>query len=281
MIRMNDAKDILPTLDALGRSAGAILLDHFGRLRDDEVGKKGRRDLLTVADRASEAFLIEEITRRFPDHRILAEESSAAEDQHLVDDTFTWIIDPLDGTSNFVHQLPHFAVSIGVFRGAEPWAACIHAPRLGETFLAGAGAGATLDGAPARVSGTRELIEAMMATGFAYLVDELPDDNLENFARVVRRTRGVRRCGSAALDLAYTACGRYDGFWELHLSPWDVAAGGLLVREAGGRVTDLAGGEDWLFGRNILATNGVLHESLGDSLLPFPAQSHRGPEDTA
>ncbi len=249
-------------LEEIARGAGRILLSHLGRIAAADVDYKGRRDLLTRADRESEAYVIEEIGRRFPDHAILAEESGGVDRATAEAAERLWVIDPLDGTTNFVHGLPLFAVSLGVMEEGRPLAGCIHAPKLDELFLASHGRGARLNDRPIAVSARDELIQAMLATGFAYRLEELDDDNVAPFASLLKKTRAIRRCGSAALDLAWTAAGRFDGFWELHLSPWDVAAGAAIVREADGLVTDLDGGEDWLFGRQILAGAPALMESL-------------------
>ena len=239
---------------ALGaaREAGAVLMEHFGRLAEGDVSSKGvARDLMTAADLASERLLVARLREAVPEHAIEAEEETR--DPGEDGSGPRWFLDPLDGTINFVHGLPIFCVSIGLVEGGRPQVAVVHAPRLGETFWAVRGGGAFLDGEPLRVSDTAELGDAILATGFPYRRGELEHDNLENFGRFFHGVRGLRRMGSAALDLAYTAAGRFDGFWELHLAPHDVAAGALLVREAGGEVTDARGGEDWLRGGSIVA----------------------------
>ncbi len=257
---------LLLHLERIGRSAGSILMDHLGQLEDKDVDFKGSRDLLTKADRASEAYILEEIAKVFPDHSCLAEESGSHGGSISSDRGYRWIVDPLDGTTNFVHQIPMFAVSLGVLLDGKPIAGCIFAPKLDELFLAGHGQGATLNGSPIHVTKTQAMIDAMLATGFAYKVDELENDNLDHFAKLIKKARAIRRCGSAALDMAYTACGRYDGFWELHLSPWDVAAGAILVREAGGVVSDFSDGSNWLFGGEIVAGNPTIAGFLRDEI---------------
>lgn len=257
---------LLLHLERIARSAGSILMDHLGQLQVQDVDFKGSRDLLTKADRASEAYILQEISKVFPDHACLAEESGSHGGSNAGDQGYLWIVDPLDGTTNFVHQIPMFAVSVGVFFDGKPLAGCIFAPRLDELFLAGLGLGATLNGIPIEVTQTHTLIHAMLATGFAYKVDELENDNLDHFGRLIKKARAIRRCGSAALDMAYTACGRFDGFWELHLSPWDVAAGAILVREAGGVVSDFSNGSNWLFGGEIVAGNPIIAGYLRDEI---------------
>ena len=179
------------------------------------------------------------------------------------------IRDWLDGTVNYLHGIPFWAVSIAIIEGGELLAGIVHAPELRQTFTALRGDGCRLNGDTARVSEAASIGEAIIATGFAYNRNELPDNNLDNWTRIALAAAGVRRMGAAALDLAYAACGRLDGFWELHLSPWDVAAGALLVREAGGRVSDFSGAEDLdaiLEGRNIIASNGRIHEEIRSRL---------------
>jgi myo-inositol-1(or 4)-monophosphatase len=241
------------------REAGAVLAGLFGRLSAESItSKSARRDLVTEADVMSERLLVEVLRARFPDHAIEAEEEVC----DPRDDRPRWFLDPLDGTVNFVHGLPLFAVSAGLLVDGVPEAAVVHAPMLNETFIATRGHGAFCNGAPLAVSDTLELGDAVLATGFPYVRDDPGRDNLANFSRLFYEVRGLRRMGSAAIDLAFTAAGRFDGFWELQLSPHDVAAGALLVREAGGRVTDGAGGDDWLRGKSIVAAGKVLHGAL-------------------
>jgi len=245
--------------------AGRVLLEHFGHLQAGEIGSKSAaRDLVTAADLASERAIVARLRARFPEHAIEAEEET--HDAPSAEGGLRWFIDPLDGTVNFVHQLPIFAVSIALYRGGVPEVAVVHAPKLGETFTATRGGGAQLDGRGIRISSTSALGDAILATGFPYRRNELAHSNLENFGRFFYDVRGMRRMGSAALDLAYVAAGRFDGFWELHLSPHDVAAGALLVREAGGVVTDADGGEDWLRGGHIVAAGPVLHPTIRERI---------------
>lgn len=247
--------------EELARRAGARLLEHFGRLDPAEIrSKSAARDLVSVADLDSERCLVEGLRAAWPEHAIEAEEET--HDAPAAPDQPRWFLDPLDGTVNFVHGLPVFAVSMGLWQGDVPLVGVVHAPRLGETFRAVRGGGATLDGRPVRVSACAKLAEAVLATGFPYRRETLAHSNLENFQAFFYEVRGLRRMGSAALDLCYTAAGRYDGFWELHLSPHDVAAGGLIVREAGGRVADADGGEDWLRGGSLVASGPALFEAI-------------------
>lgn len=250
---------------AIAREAGEILLRHQGRLDASRLARKSSpRDLVTEADLASERHVVARLRSEFPRDRIRSEE-----EVHEEGGTGrVWHVDPLDGTINFVHGLPIYTVSLALYEDGRPLLGVVHAPKLGETFASEAGRGATLDGTPIRVTSCTDLAEALLVTGFPYRRDELANDNLENWNRLFLRVRGLRRLGAASLDLAYVACGRFDAFWELHLAPHDVAAGALLVREAGGLVTDFSGGENWLEGGRIVASNGPLHEALRRSLRP-------------
>lgn len=255
----------LAVAEAAAREAGALLLDHLGRLDPESVrSKSAARDLVTAADVASERCIVERLRAEFPQFAIEAEEEVR---DARVDDRPRWFLDPLDGTVNFVSRLPAFSVSIALYETLasarpEPTIAIVHLPRLGETFTATRGGGAFENGAPMHVSQTEHLGDALLATGFPYRRNELRSNNLDNWNRFFLEVRGLRRMGSAAMDLAYVASGRFDGFWELHLAPHDVAAGALLVREAGGRVTDFDGGEDWLRGGHIVAAGPRLFERI-------------------
>ncbi len=250
---------------AIAKEAGQLLLERFGRLTGAEISRKGPRDLVTAADRDAEALIVRRLSAEFPDHGILAEEGTRTDAPTRP----TWIVDPLDGTTNFVQGIPLFCVSIGLVEDGQPVLGVVHAPALGQTFWGGPGQGCWEDDRPVSVSATPSLEDSVLATGFAYDRNHLPDTNLDNFVRLGMRVRGLRRLGAAALDLAYVASARLDGFWELHLKPWDAAAGVALVRAAGGRVTDFRGGDDWLFGRHLVATNGLIHEALRGSLAPL------------
>lgn len=248
---LSERRAIAAEAEQLARGAGRILASWWERLGAADVGSKSaERDLVTRADLDSEAHLLEGLRRLFPGDAILAEESGAA---GRADAAATWYVDPLDGTVNFVHRLPMMAVSLARVADGRPEVAVVHLPRLDETFVAVRGGGARLDGAELRVSPTSAPRDALLATGFPYRRHLLADNNLDNFVRLFLHQRGIRRMGSAACDLAYVAAGRLDAFWELHLSPWDVAAGGLLVEEAGGVVDTLVPGGDWLHGGNLIA----------------------------
>jgi len=253
---------ILAVAEEAARAAGAVLLEHFRRLDPATIRtKSAARDLVSAADVAAERVIVARLRAAFPAHAIESEE----EVRDARDDARAgprWFLDPLDGTVNFVHGIPAFSVSIALYEGLVPEVAVVHLPRFGETFTAVRGGGAFADGVPLAVSATAELGDALLATGFPYRRNELEHDNLANFARFFLDVRGLRRIGSAAIDLAYVAAGRFDGFWELHLEPHDVAAGALLVREAGGVVRDADGGEDWLRGGHVVAANPRLFEAI-------------------
>jgi myo-inositol-1(or 4)-monophosphatase len=251
--------EIVRVAESAAREAGALLLGQFGHLDQAKIrSKSAARDLVTAADVASERLLVERLRRAFPGHSIEAEE----EVRDARDDRPRWYLDPLDGTVNFVHELPAFSVSMGLYLGREPLAGVVHLPKLAETFTARRGGGAFLGGRAIHVSETATLGEAVLATGFPYRRNELPNNNVDNFNRFILDIRGIRRMGSAAMDLAYVAAGRFDGYWELHLSPHDVAAGALLVREAGGVVKDAHGGDDWLRCGHVVAAGPNLFEKI-------------------
>jgi myo-inositol-1(or 4)-monophosphatase len=237
------------------RAAGDVILAHDAPVPGRAPRMKGERDPVTEADLASERLIVAAIREAWPQTAVCAEE----ETRDGAYDGLTWYVDPLDGTVNFSQAHPFFAVSIALYHGARPLVGVVHAPRLGETFAGAAGLGATLDGRPLAASRTTRLIDSVLATGFAYRRAELADDNGGHFTDMILRVRGLRRGGSAALDLAYVAAGRLDGHWEPHLNPWDVAAGALLVLEAGGRVTTMDAGDGWLHGASILAAGQGLH----------------------
>jgi myo-inositol-1(or 4)-monophosphatase len=253
---------LLAEAERIAREAGALLLEFAGN--PVEIRHKGEVDLVTRADMASEDLILGAIRSRFPDHGILAEESGNAATGE--EDGYLWVVDPLDGTTNFAHGLPIWSVSIGVLRRGEPRVAVVLDPGRGECFTAARGAGARLNGELIRASETRDLEQALLVTGFPYDIRESPVNNLDHFERFMTRSRAVRRLGSAAIDMAYVACGRFDGFWELKLHPWDVAAGWLLVEEAGGVVTRFGGEPFQLEADEIVAGPEPLVESIQEVL---------------
>jgi myo-inositol-1(or 4)-monophosphatase len=252
------------------RRAGEIIVRALVRLDSLEVSSKGRNDYVSEIDRAAEREIIESIHKLYPDHAILAEESGSSGASDTV-----WIIDPLDGTTNFLHGFPVFAVSIAVQHQGKLEIGVIYDPMRQEVFTATRGGGAQLENHRMRVSKQRGLEGSLLSTGFPYREDEPYADNyFAMFRKLTTLSSGIRRPGSAALDLAYVAAGRTDGFWELGLKPWDTAAGTLMVREAGGRVGTL-GGEEYKLGANIVAGAPKVYEALIATLAPYVPEQLR------
>ena len=235
-----DILPALPDLERMARQAGKILHDSYEK--DHQVSYKGVIDLVTDVDHASEDLILGEIKRQFPTHPILSEEAGRLDghDEHL------WLVDPIDGTVNYAHGVPFFSVSIAYAHKGFLTLGVVYDPMRDEMFTAERGHGAKLNGRPLQVSTAEELVRSLMVTGFPYDTWTSERNNLENYGKFARLTQGVRRLGSAALDLCYVAAGRIDGYWELSLKPWDLAAGGLIAEEAGARVTTLDGGSDYL-----------------------------------
>jgi myo-inositol-1(or 4)-monophosphatase len=242
----------------LALDAGSLLVQRLGSAR---VSTKGDIDLVTEADIAAEKLIIDQIRSYHPRHAILAEESGEVVTVDGGDTRFKWIIDPLDGTTNYAHGYPCFCVSIGLEHNGVLEIGVIYDPMRDELFAAERGQGATLNDRKIRVSDVDELNRAMLCTGFPYNVRERPDFARE-FAIFTMNAQAVRRDGSAAIDLAYVACGRFDGFWEDGLNPWDMAAGILLIEEAGGTVTNFQNEPLSIYTKKVLATNGLVHEAM-------------------
>ena len=244
-------------------AGGAILQQFAGKL--EHIQEKGRPgDLVTEADQAAEAAILAVMQRHLPDHAILAEESGQLGEAA---NPYLWAIDPLDGTTNYAHQYPFYACSIGLLIEGVPQVGVIFDPVREELFRAASGLGATCNRRPIHVSQTPDLRQSILVTGFAYDRHETPDNNYAEFCHLTHLTQGVRRGGAAAIDLAYVACGRLDGFWERGLSPWDMAAGAAIVREAGGLVTAYDQSSFDIRSGRILATNGQIHQALSQELL--------------
>jgi myo-inositol-1(or 4)-monophosphatase len=253
----------LSFVENLARQAGEIL--QAGYNKEHQVGYKGVIDLVTEIDHQSEKFLLDEVRKDFPDHHIFSEESGII--QGNANDV--WYIDPLDGTVNYAHHVPIFCVSIAyASRGALTLGAVYDTMR-DEMFLAERGKGAYLNGHPIRVSSATELQRSLLVTGFPYNAWNTPQDNFANFVKFGKLTQGVRRLGSAALDLCYVAAGRFDGFWEMSLNPWDVAAGGLICEEAGARVTNVKGEPDYISPpQSVIACAPGIHDRMLEELNP-------------
>ena len=238
------------------REAGRLLRENLGRANAVEF--KGEIDLVTEMDRKAEELIVWRLASAFPDHSIIAEEREGIEKAS----PYRWIVDPLDGTTNYAHGYPVFCVSIAFEAEGQVILGVVYNPVLEETFLAEKGRGATLNGRPIHVSGTERLERSLLATGFPYDIRRTRDNNLNHFCNFALKAQAIRRAGSAALDLCYVGCGRFDGYWELRLKPWDVAAGSLIVEEAGGMVTAFDGGPFTIYSDNIVASNGRIHREM-------------------
>jgi myo-inositol-1(or 4)-monophosphatase len=254
---------VLTFAQQLARDAGQILLERFGR-HSLEVRHKGDIDLVTEADLAAESLIVNRIKSFYPRHAILAEESGASAGDEATGE-HRWIVDPLDGTTNYAHGYPCFCTSIALEHAGEIVVGVIYDPLRDELFAAERGGGATLNNRPIRVSRTDSLAQSLLCTGFPYDVRD-NGDFARHFRNFIMHAQAVRRDGSAALDLAYVAAGRFDGFWEEGLRAWDVAAGVLLIEEAGGRVSDYDGGKFSIYKPPILVSNGLVHEKMMDVL---------------
>lgn len=247
------------------RNASRIIMRSFGRLEAQQISEKKRNDFVTEIDKAAEKEIIQTIYKSYPNHKIIAEESGVLEG----DETFTWIIDPLDGTTNFIHGIPHFSVSIAVRYKNKIEHAVIYDPIRNELFTASRGDGARLNDRRIRVSSNTKLERSLIGTGFPFKNPENIATYLRIFSDMLNQTGGMRRAGSAALDLAYVAAGRFDGFWELGLSEWDMAAGMLLIQEAGGLLSDIHGEEKCLETGNIIAGNPKIFKNLLQIIKPI------------
>jgi myo-inositol-1(or 4)-monophosphatase len=248
--------DILQAAEVVARQAGAVLMQGYGNVR--QIQQKGVIDLVTEFDKRSEEVIISFIQKKFPKHAILAEESG----HNRTISEYQWVIDPLDGTTNFAHGIPVFSVSIGLLRNGSPVVGVAYDPLRNEMFSAELGQGAALNNHPIHVSSQTDLGQAVISTGFPYDLRSNPRNNFAQFVQYQLRTQSVRHLGSAALDCAWTAMGRLDGYWEFGVKPWDIGAGALIVREAGGRVTSADGDEDFLSDDTVLVSNGLLHEQM-------------------
>jgi myo-inositol-1(or 4)-monophosphatase len=250
--------------EQLARDAGAILRDRFEQ--PHEIQYKGPIDVVTEADKASEDLIASRIREAYGNHDLLGEEGARGE---LASSDFRWVIDPLDGTTNFTHGLPTFAVSIALEQHGLPVVGVVYDPMRDEMFSAHRGAGATLNGLPLKVAANDFLIRSLLVTGFSYDM-EIRARQAEIWRDLLTRVQAIRQTGSAALNLCYIAAGRFDGYWERGISPWDVSAGALIVLEAGGAVTDLEGGPFRSDDRQILASNGALHAQLLEIISQHP-----------
>jgi myo-inositol-1(or 4)-monophosphatase len=240
----------------VAQDAGRLLRDRVGTRIN--IGHKGAINIVTDVDLASEQLIREAIATHYPRHEVLAEEGGLGESRS----EYRWVVDPLDGTTNFAHGYPVFCVSIALECKGETILGVVYDPMRDELFTAERNGGAALNGRPIRVSKTDELMQSLLSTGFPYDIKTSKLTNLDHWANFAMNAQALRRDGAAALDLCYVACGRYDGFWELNLSPWDTAAGALIVEEAGGRVTDFSGNAFSNYKPQVLASNGLIHDRM-------------------
>ena len=242
----------------LCKKNGAYIKQQLDLLKIGDIELKDEHNFVTYVDRNSEAMLVEELSSLIPGCGFIAEEN----DYGINDSELKWIIDPLDGTTNFVHGIPLFAISIALMEGDKVIAGVVHEVNRVESFYSWGGGKAFLNGKEIRVSSARKLKDSLLVTGFPYIRDHILDRYMDLFKAYISRSQDLRRLGSAATDLAYVAAGRFEGFYEISLNPWDVAAGSFLVQQAGGKVTDFQGGDDFIFGRSLVASNGCVHEEM-------------------
>ncbi len=256
---MNDDKcEFLGTAFRAAILAGELIHNNIGRISENDIDVKHASDFVTHIDRESEQIIIKTIRAKFPGHRFLTEESLKEEGAG----EYRWIIDPLDGTTNYIHGYPVFSVSIALEFNRDIILGVIYDPLSDDLYTAEKGGGAFLNGKPVRVSNVTDMSNGLIATGFPFRKRNLMDAYLQLFKNIFNRVSDIRRAGSAALDLAYVASGRCEGFFEIALSPWDIAAGSLIIKEAGGIVTDFAGGSDYLSTGNIIAAIPAFHEEM-------------------
>jgi len=269
-------KEYLDTAREAAQKAGVLLRGSMSL--DRRIDFKGEVNIVTDFDRESQRIIHEHISGRYPDHDFLAEEDLREERGS----EYRWIIDPIDGTTNFAHRFPVFCIAIALEARGNVVVGVVYDPMRDEMFEATKGGGARLNGKPISVSSTDDLNRCLLSTGFPYDIRDSRENNLNHFCDFAVRSQAVRRCGSAALDLSYVACGRFDGFWELKLFPWDVAAAGLLVLEAGGMVSDFRGGGFDAYGKKILASNGRIHDRMIEILrLPSKSEAPVGKRERA
>lgn len=256
------------------RAAGQVITRSVDRVDTLRIDKKQRNDFVTEIDRKAEEDIMGVLKRAYPDHAFLGEESGL---QGKTDSEYRWVIDPLDGTTNFLHGFPHFSVSIALLHKGKPFQAVVYDPMRQELFTAGKGEGAFLDGKRLRVSKVSQLEDALVGTGFPYRDGQDLDFYQRCMRHYTERAGGIRRMGSAALDLAYVAAGRLDGVWLMGLHSWDVAAGGLIVREAGGLLNDFDGGDNWMEGGETIAATPRVHHAMLQVMKPLSEARHKMP----
>jgi myo-inositol-1(or 4)-monophosphatase len=253
--------DILSESAVVVRETGQWILQQSSQFTSSDIIYKGTNDLVSFVDQQAEAKLKLGLSAIFPEAQFIAEETSS--NYAEVGEGYYWVIDPLDGTTNFLHKLPVFAVSVGLIYQKQPILGLIYEPNCDELFTAAKGNGAYLNGKPIQVSPENSLSKSLLATGFPYYDFSYQDRYLDLLKELMRSSHGLRRMGAAAIDLAYTACGRFEGFFEANLKPWDVAAGKIIIEEAGGMVTNFSGGQDVIFTGEIIGAGPIFSEFLG------------------
>jgi len=247
---------------AIAKETGNFFLQEINKVKSSDIEEKGLHDFVSYVDKTAEARIVAELKKRLPGAGFLAEEGTSA----LKGEKYNWVIDPLDGTTNFLHHIPLYSVSIALMEKENTILGVVHEPNLNECFYAWKGDAARMNGKEIKVSDQYSLKDSLLATGFPYNNYGKLQGYMDVFMHFAKNTSGLRRLGSAAVDLAYTACGRYEGFYEYGLHPWDVAAGAFIVQQAGGKVTDFNGGSNFIFNGEMLASNNLLHTELLESI---------------
>jgi myo-inositol-1(or 4)-monophosphatase len=250
--------ELTDSVIVLTKSTGLVLKSMLGKLSEGMIETKGKMDFVTDVDKLAEQLLLDGLSELMPDSGFIAEEGTYTQRG----ERYNWIVDPLDGTTNFIHGVSPFSISIALMDNEEIVIGVVYDPVAQECFSAWKGGPARLNGKTIKVSTRGTLGQALVATGFPYTDFSMVDAYMGSFRELMACTHGIRRLGSAAVDLAYVACGRYDAFWEYHLKPWDVAAGTLIIKQAGGQVSDFKGGDDYLFGKTFIATNGLIQDEF-------------------
>jgi myo-inositol-1(or 4)-monophosphatase len=249
---------------------GAYIKQQLDLLKEKDIELKDEHNFVTYVDRTSEEMLVEALSKLTPGCGFIAEENDYGKN----DSELKWVIDPLDGTTNFVHGIPLFAISIALMEGDKVILGVVHEVNRSESFYSWKGGKAYVNGKEIRVSNAKTLNDSLLVTGFPYIRDHILDEYVGLFKAYLERTQDLRRLGSAATDLAYVAAGRFEGFYEISLNPWDVAAGSFIVQQAGGIVTDFQGGDDFIFGRSLVSSNGLIHEEMLDVVKNFYPKKH-------
>ncbi len=255
---MRDFNQLLQEVRLIAKTAREFIREEAGKLRNEDIKSKGLHNYVTYVDHTAERMIVEKLQKLLPEAGFIVEEETISKKGEV----YNWVVDPLDGTTNYIHSIPVYSVSIALMKEKEVILGVVYEVNLDECFWAAKGKGAFLNGKPIQVSKAATLGDSLLATGFPYFDYSLMDKYMDLFVWSLQNTHGVRRLGSAAVDLAYVACGRFEGFFEYSLSPWDVAAGSLIVKEAGGIVSDFSRKDNYIFGKEIVATNRLIFEEL-------------------